>query len=1167
MKLKDITQKDVLALANSKTALAKGMSYYRGERVKSLSIKDKTITARVKGNYGIYTVKIFVDDEGIEADCSCPYCYYGCKHAVAVLYKWVNEKKEDNALGGRQTSSISIPFEDIEKTIPTEPLAKAFDLIKNDKVVVRMVSRDRILAEVDDIKKETVTIERSRWAYQNTLFTQCSCNRSAYSKGCCHIAAVKLKLLPEEEKGSVVKYEAKVRARLRRERFDALVNNLSTAIPELERIKEREYGLFFNVSGNEEKVSISIEKALILKRGGISQLSHVSEKFLTNYYDKLPEAKKKIFELFILSLKMQNGHYWYSNNSLVKDRFETALDFEVLNRLRNLYKEDPSCFHNCAFPEEKASVEININAGQKNFTFTLSAKLNLKKYALNDKTSIVTGGNHLWVYARDDKGEHALFELETKHPDMVKKLAKTPLTEITAKQLKSLIENHYLALSKLGEVTLPENYHIEEKTIKPIPRIFLSDYTSSFSIELRFLYGTHEVEHNNNQDIVFRNEKDKLVKIKRDKEEEKKLHSTLLENNTIEKHGLLIPSTDPYTWLVDTAKNLISLGYEIYGKEQLFNQKINAEEPQLTVNISSGIDWFDLKGNVKFGDEEAPFDKVLDALKNHERFIKLSDGSIGVIPEKWLKKLSGVSGFLDYDEKAKKLRASNSQIAIVEALIGLASKSKTDQQFKQLREKFKHFKEIKNMPLPKSLEGSLRDYQKVGYDWLHFLKEFSFGGCLADDMGLGKTVQVLSLILYEKESGNKTISLVVVPTSLVFNWVNEIKKFTPALKPYVHHGQDRLRSMKGIMKKGADMIITTYGTLRNDLDLFKDETFHYIILDESQQIKNPLSKNAKSTYSLKSKHKLILTGTPVENNSLDLWSQFAFLNPGLLGNMEYFKKTFTKSIERDQDKDKTEALRNMISPFLLSRKKETVAKELPEKQITTLFCEMDGKQRKAYDCWKEKYKEEIRYSILNKGFMQSKMKILQGLTRLRQICNHPVLVDESYTGESGKFNTLMSHIEEVINGGHKALIFSSFVKMLQVFKNHFNKQNIKFSYLDGRTKHRKEIIEEFQEDEEIKVFLISLKAGGLGLNLTAADYVFIVDPWWNHAQEMKAIDRTYSTGQKNNVLVYKAIMKDSIEEKILELQEKKLDLVKNIITIEDGIFKKLSQEDIKAMFT
>lgn len=647
---------------------------------------------------------------------------------------------------------------------------------------------------------------------------------------------------------------------------------------------------------------------------------------------------------------------------------------------------------------------------------------------------------------------------------------------------------------------------------------------------------------------------------------EREYFKDLLAHHTTESGDLLVPTIDPYLWLADVSNDLIAKGYEIYGKSELVNNKISLEEPKLKLEVSSGIDWFDLKGGVSFGKESVSFAQIISSINNNERFIKLSDGRRGVIPKKWLEKLSGIAGLLEQDKENETVRASRSQIAIIEALLDISEMSKVDEKFKEIRDKFSGFKEIKHVPLPKELKGELRPYQKAGYDWLHFLKDFGFGGCLADEMGLGKTVQVLSLLLYEKEHNVKVPSLVIVPASLVFNWVNEIRKFTPSLNVYVHHGLERVRDSTKIWEKNADIILTTYATLRNDIDMFKDKDFHYVILDEAQSIKNPLSKTAKEIYKLKAKHKLTMTGTPIENNSFELWSQFAFLNPGLLGNIKYFKETFVKSIEKEKDEHKMNVLKNIINPFLLMRKKEMVAKELPEKQIFISYCEMEPEQREIYKAWKFKIKKEIEDAINAGGFMKSRFKILQGLIKLRQICNHPVLVDKRYTGGSGKLNMLMEQIEEVIAGGHKVLVFSSFVKMLHVLRNEFERKGIKFSYLDGSTTNRKAVVEQFQTDSSISAFLISLKAGGLGLNLTEADYVFIVDPWWNPAAEMQAMDRTHRIGQNKNIFVYKTITKDSIEEKILQLQESKLNLVKNVIAVDEDIFKKLSREDIEKLF-
>lgn len=1180
MKLANITKEDIWHIADSSRILERGRRYYRTGKIKSMKVVDDVIKARVKGNYGTYNVEIDIDDDGeIDAYCDCPYDGDGCKHIVAVLYKWIDQLQTDCLVGIKKASKkknkkrglYNITFNDISKKTSNEFLVKAFDIVKANNVKINLLDHGQIIAKViDHNKKETVVIEASRNHLGVSSFNRCTCTMGYGFQNCPHTAAVLLTILKQQNKKlPFSKYEKNIRTQLNNEKFTNFVDELEAIQPE-ETLNKNQYHFLFWITKKRNGISIQVLKAIIRKSGTLGRTSSVSEKLIKNHYDTFSKTKKRAFELFMFSLKTQYGYYSYSNNKkLIKDTFEKNIDIELISCLRDVYKEDPNCFSNCSFPDEKAYTEINIkqNHEDNNFIFRITAKLNEKSFCLDGDDIFIMGKKPLWICSYDkEEDKYLLFELNTKHPELVSYLIKYSGIQVNSAYLKDFIEKFYLKLSSLGIVNLPKNYDVEEKIIEPKPRIFLMDYGKLFRIELRFLYNTHEVKYGSSHDIIVKDKKDKIIKIKRNRDKEKKYYSTLLENHTIEKNDILTPSICPYAWLVDIAKNLISLGYEIYGIDKLFNQKINFKEPELAIEVSSGIDWFDLKAEASFGDEKVSFDKIIQALSSHERFVKLSDGSMGIIPKKWLNKLSGVAGLLEYDKKQEKTKASNSQIAIIESLLDIANKSKVDKQFKKIQQRFMHFKKINDVALPKRLKGKLRDYQKAGYNWLHFLREFSFGGCLADDMGLGKTVQILSLLLYCKEKGSRTPSLIVVPTSLVFNWVNEVKKFTPFLKPYVHHGQDRLKVLSKIMKKKPDLIITTYGTLRNDAAIFKKKKFHYIVLDESQQIKNPLSKNAKSVFSLKSKYRLVLTGTPVENNALELWSQFAFLNPGLLGSIDYFRNTFTKSIEKNKDKDKIAALKSMINPFLLSRKKEKVAKELPEKQITVVYCEMEDRQRKIYDFWKEKYRYEIQNSIQERGFMQSRMKILQGLMKLRQICNHPVLIDESFVGESGKFNLLIDQIKEVISEDHKVLIFSSFVKMLHVFKDYFTRQNIRFSYLDGSTKNRKQVVEEFQQDSEIKVFLISLKAGGLGLNLTAADYVFIVDPWWNPAAEMQAIDRTHRIGQTKNVFVYKAITKDSVEEKILELQESKLDLVKNIITIEEGIFKRLNHEDVNGIF-
>ncbi len=1180
MNLYDITEKDIKDIAESSAILGRGKSYYKNDMIKSMNVSDGIITAKVKGSYGTYNVEISIDaDDDIEADCDCPYDGWGCKHIVAVLYKWINEKKRPSEVHDNSRISegkseplgrgiYAITLNDIFNETSKESLVRAFDILNKKKVKIISIRTEQVTAEVYDNKKEIVVL-RSPEHYSYRPNRECSCGVGSYGRYCPHVAAVMLTVFLKknmDQKETLKKYEKKIRIEVRDEKYASLVNSLDFIRTE-DTEENPKYEFIFSIEKMNENIFISLNKALILKKGGIGKPSNASRSILKKYYNTLSRTKKKAIDSLIYA---QESSWGNSMNMTIKRSSEKTSDTEILGHLKQIYKENAACFVNCSLPDTKAVVDIRIEENKrdsKTSVLKISANLDGKIFDLSDDNAAIVGKDPLWVYAYDDEYRYpVLFEVRTREPDIVKALARHSLTEIGPKQLKDFIEKYYLKLSSLGEIVLPKGHDVVERIVDPVPRIFLKDYGAMFCFDLKFLYGKDEVDYGSNTDIVFRDDDDKLVKIKRNKDEEKRFYSILLDNHTVESSGVLVPSIDPYMWLVDVSKNLISLGYEIYGADKLFNVRISPDEAKLKIDISSGIDWFDLNGDVSFGHEKVGFDKLMGALNNHERFIKLSDGRMGAIPKKWLNKLSGVTGFLGTGDGENTARASESQIAIIEALIDIADASKVDQKFDDIRDKFRRFREINEVELPKNIRGELRDYQKAGYNWLHFLKEFSFGGCLADEMGLGKTLQILSLLLYDKEHGNKTPSLIVVPTSLVFNWVNEVEKFTPDLKVHVHHGLGRAKKIDEIVDTKCDLIITTYGTLRNDLDIFKKKKYHYVVLDESQQIKNPLSKIAKSVYTLKSKYRLVLTGTPIENNSIDLWSQFAFLNPGLLGNMDYFKTSFSKCIDKDKDEDKMTALKNMINPFLLLRKKETVAKDLPDKQVTVLYCDMDDRQRKVYDYWKNKFREEIMESIHEKGFNQSRMKILQGLMKLRQICNHPVLVDESYAGDSGKYNVLMSQIEEVIKEGHKVLIFSSFVKMLKVFRKHFDNDGVRYCYLDGSTRKREEVVDAFQNDDEIPVFLISLKAGGLGLNLTAADYVFIVDPWWNPAAEMQAIDRAHRIGQDKCVFVYKAITKDSVEERILELQQSKLELVKNVVTIEEGIFKKLGRDDIKKMF-
>jgi SNF2 family DNA or RNA helicase len=440
------------------------------------------------------------------------------------------------------------------------------------------------------------------------------------------------------------------------------------------------------------------------------------------------------------------------------------------------------------------------------------------------------------------------------------------------------------------------------------------------------------------------------------------------------------------------------------------------------------------------------------------------------------------------------------------------------------------------------------------------LNKYKFGGCLADDMGLGKTVQTLALLQSQKEAGIQQSSLLVMPTSLVYNWEMEARKFTPQLKIFVYTGTHREKKLDQF--EGYDLVLTSYGIIRIDTDLLKNYYFNYIILDESQAIKNPSSNIAKAVLQLNARHKLILTGTPLENSTLDLWSQMNFVNPGLLGSERFFKNEFLFPIEKKNDEQKMQRLYTIIKPFILRRHKSQVATELPEKVENIHYSKMAADQEKEYEEAKSYFRNKILEQMDEKGKPKSQLILLQGLTKLRQIANHPKMVNQEYEGGSGKLEDVLHKLETVASEHHKILVFSQFVKHLAIIKNCLEDMGLQYAYLDGSTRDRKAQVDLFQQSKHIQVFLISLKAGGLGLNLTAADYVFILDPWWNPAIEAQAIDRAHRIGQERKVFTYKFITKNTVEEKILALQRNKKRLADELIATEESFVKSLSKEDI-----
>jgi hypothetical protein len=585
---------------------------------------------------------------------------------------------------------------------------------------------------------------------------------------------------------------------------------------------------------------------------------------------------------------------------------------------------------------------------------------------------------------------------------------------------------------------------------------------------------------------------------------------------------------------------------------------------KINISVSSGVDWFDLNVDCDFDGVKAALPDLLNALQRGQSYVELGDGTRGMLPTDWLKKYGPIAEMAK--PEGDSLRFLPSQAMILDALLAAQPEADLDERFTQVREKLRTFEGVKPSREPKSFQGELRLYQRDGLGWLNFLRDFGFGGCLADDMGLGKTVQVLALLeqrRLETQGKSRRPSLVVAPRSLVFNWIDEAQRFTPEIRALNYTGL--LRGEEFARLGEYDLIVTTYGTLRRDIVKLREVAFDYAILDEAQAIKNSGSQSAKACRLLDARHRLAMTGTPVENHLGDLWSQFEFLNPGMLGRSQSSSLYSGKSAK---DPATLELLRRALRPFLLRRTKEAVLTELPQKTEQTLFCELDKKQRKLYDDLRDHYRALLTSKIKDVGLAKSKIHVLEALLRLRQAACHPGLIDKAKAKlPSAKVETLLEQLDEVLDEGHKALVFSQFTSLLALVRDELDQRKLAYEYLDGRTRDRKSKVERFQTDPNCRLFLISLKAGGQGLNLTAADYVFILDPWWNPAVEAQAVDRAHRIGQTNPVFAYRLIAQDTVEEKILQLQGEKRKLAEAIVSADENLIRTLTAEDLQMLLS
>ena len=752
---------------------------------------------------------------------------------------------------------------------------------------------------------------------------------------------------------------------------------------------------------------------------------------------------------------------------------------------------------------------------------------------------------------------------------VLERLAYEELQEDILNSLEEKIKINYSYLKPASKKQIVEQgFDLENEKL-----IYLTESEDFVLLTPVMRYGALEIPIISKKQIKAKDKRGQLFTLQRDEQRElqfitdiAKMHPYFAEQVTefaeqrhadcfyMHRKHFLSPE-----WFLEAFETWRSKGIAILGFNALKENKLSPFKANIDIKVISGIDWFETAIKVQFNKQTVSLKHLHKSIRNKNKFVQLDDGTMGILPDEWLQKFESYFGAGEIVEET--LCTPNINYSAVEELYEEALLSIDAKERLQLyRSKLSTFDKIDAIEVPKALNATLRSYQKEGLSWLNFLDAFNFGGCLADDMGLGKTIQILAFILSQQEKVTINTNLIIVPASLVFNWQQEITNFAPSLSVTTIYGANRVKYLKDFDK--YQIVLTSYGTLLADIVWLKEYRFNYIFLDESQSIKNPDSQRYKAARLLQSRNKIVLTGTPIENNTFDLYGQLSFACPGLLGNREHFRQQYSVPIDQFKDSRRAEELQQRIKPFILRRTKSQVAKELPDKAEMVIYCEMGQKQREIY----ESARNEIRDYLMGRSedeLAKSSMHVLQGITKLRQICNSPSLIskEQFYGNASSKMDVLLEQIETKAPY-HKILVFSQFVGMLNLFKDALEERDIKFAYLSGQTKNREAVVNSFQEDAATRVFLISLKAGGVGLNLTEADYVYLIDPWWNPAVENQAIDRTYRIGQHKNVMAIRLICPDTIEEKIMLMQQKKKDLVTDLIKTDSSIFKSLSKEDL-----
>lgn len=764
-----------------------------------------------------------------------------------------------------------------------------------------------------------------------------------------------------------------------------------------------------------------------------------------------------------------------------------------------------------------------------------------------DATDLVQPGIVVWqgrFAAFDDRGAFSwVLALRRKAPISVPKERAGDLLAFLMRQ------------STLPALSLPPELQIDEVAVAPKPKLAVrppksAHHAGVLDAELMFAYDAETVSAEPFARGVFQVDSRRLLL--RDRVAEEAAASRLAELGVKKSTRHDVERELKVGQLAKIARTLTEAGWQVEADGKLYKTPA-----KFNLSVSSGTDWFDLSATADFDGMLVSLPRLLEAARRGDTSVLLDDGSLGMLPEEWLDKngLLAKLGTVDGD----RVRFGKAQLGVLDALLASRPEIEFDRLFERARKQLRKFSGVTPSDPPRGFKGELRGYQREGLGWLKFLRQFGVGGCLADDMGLGKTVMVLALIAGMKRTAPV---LVVVPRSLVFNWKQEAARFAPKLRVLDHTGSQRDRT--GAAFADYDIVLTTYGILRLDAEMIASHRFDTCILDEAQAVKNAATDSAKAVRLVQSDHRLAMSGTPVENHLGELWSLFDFLNPGMLGRAA----AFSDGTLRNPTPETRDLLAKALRPYILRRTKAEVAKDLPAKTEQTIFCDLDPQQRRLYDELRDHYRASLLKEVDEFGMKRSKIQVLAALTRLRQAACHPGLIDKNRKNAAGaKLDTLLPQLKELAEEGNKALVFSQFTSFLDIVQRRLDEEGIVYERLDGRTQDRQARVARFQTDPECKLFLISLKAGGVGLNLTSAGYVFLLDPWWNPAAEAQAIDRTHRIGQTVPVFAYRLIAKDTVEEKVLALQATKRALADAILGGDSGPITDLKREDLELLLS